>query len=287
MKGIVMAGGTGTRLFPLTKIISKQLLPVHNKPMIYYPIATLMLAGIQQIAIVTRPEDKKLFEDQLGNGNELGVSFTYVTQDKPNGIAESFKIAEDFISQSKVALILGDNLFHGSGMGFKLKEATQTEGAYIFATQVKDPQNYGIIQLNDVGKPISIEEKPESPKSNYAIPGLYFYDENVVEMAKSLNPSVRGELEISSINELYMNANKLQVKILERGTAWLDTGTFENLHIASTYVKIVEERQGKQIACLEEISFRNGWIESEDLEKLIEKLPQDEVKRYLKSVLNE
>ena len=282
-----MAGGTGTRLFPLTKIISKQLLPVHNKPMIYYPIATLMLAGIQQIAIVTRPEDKKLFEDQLGNGNELGVSFTYVTQDKPNGIAESFKIAEDFISQSKVALILGDNLFHGSGMGFKLKEATQTEGAYIFATQVKDPQNYGIIQLNDVGKPISIEEKPESPKSNYAIPGLYFYDENVVEMAKSLNPSVRGELEISSINELYMNANKLQVKILERGTAWLDTGTFENLHIASTYVKIVEERQGKQIACLEEISFRNGWIESEDLEKLIEKLPQDEVKRYLKSVLNE
>lgn len=287
MKGIVMAGGSGTRLYPLTKIISKQLLPVHNKPMIYYPIATLMLAGIREIAIVTRSEDLKLFESQLGTGNELGISFTYLSQDKPNGIAEGFKIAEDFINQSKVAMILGDNLFHGSGMGFKLKEATQTTGAFLFATQVKDPQNYGIIQLNDNGEPISIEEKPKSPKSNYAIPGLYFYDENIVEMAKSLNPSIRGELEISSINKMYLNARKLQVKILERGTAWLDTGTFENLHIASTYVKIVEERQGKQIACLEEISFRNGWIESEYLETLIENHPQEEVRKYLQKVLNE
>jgi glucose-1-phosphate thymidylyltransferase len=287
MKGIVMAGGTGSRLFPLTKVISKQLLPIHNKPMIYYPIATLMLAGIRQIAIITRAEDRKIFENQLGDGDELGVSFTYISQGKPNGIAEGFKIAEDFIDQSKVALILGDNLFHGSGMGLKLKEFTQTIGANIFAAQVKDPRNYGIIQLNHNGKPISIEEKPKSPKSNYAIPGLYFYDEDVVEMAKSLKPSSRGELEISTINETYMNANKLQVKVLERGTAWLDTGTFENLHIASTYVKIVEERQGKQIACLEEISFRNGWIDSGELEELMDKHPQEELRRYLKSLLNE
>jgi len=287
MKGIVMAGGTGTRLYPLTKTLSKQLLPVHNKPMIHYPIATLMLAGIREIAIITRIEDQALFKKQLGDGQELGINFNYISQENPNGIAEAFILAEKFINNSKVALILGDNLFHGSGVGFKLKDATKTLGANIFATQVVDPENYGIIEIDDFGNPLSIEEKPKNPKSSYAVPGLYFYNNAVVEIAKNLKPSSRGELEITSINQKYLDLNALTVTVLERGTAWLDTGTFENLHSASTYVKIVEERQGNKIACLEEIAFRNGWIDFENFEKLIQVHPQIEYKNYLLSVLNE
>jgi glucose-1-phosphate thymidylyltransferase len=287
MKGIVMAGGTGTRLYPLTKVLSKQLLPVHNKPMIYYPIATLMLAGIREIAIITRPEDKKLFQDQLGSGSRFGVSFNYISQNQPNGIAEAFVVAENFIRNSKVALVLGDNLFHGSGVGFKLRNATETEGANIFASVVSDPQNYGVVELDDLGIAKSIEEKPIKPKSNYAIPGLYFYNDEVLEFAKTLKPSARGELEISSLNQIYLMQNKLKVTVLERGTAWLDTGTFENLHTASTYVKIVEERQGKMIACLEEIAFRNEWINTVQLNRIIQEYPQDEYKRYLSGVLAE
>jgi glucose-1-phosphate thymidylyltransferase len=287
MKGIVMAGGTGTRLYPLTKALSKQLLPVHNKPMIHYPIATLMLAGIREIAIITRTEDQALFKKQLGDGQELGINFNYISQEKPNGIAEAFILAEKFINNSKVALILGDNLFHGSGVGFKLKDATKTLGANIFATQVVDPENYGIIEIDGFGNPLSIEEKPKNPKSNYAVPGLYFYNNAVVEIAKNLKPSSRGELEITSINQKYLDLNALTVTVLERGTAWLDTGTFENLHSASTYVKIVEERQGNKIACLEEIAFRNGWIDFKNFEKLIQIHPQIEYRNYLLSVLNE
>ncbi len=282
-----MAGGTGTRLYPLTKVLSKQLLPVHNKPMIYYPIATLMLAGIREIAIITRPEDKKLFQDQLGSGSRFGVSFNYISQNQPNGIAEAFVVAENFIRNSKVALVLGDNLFHGSGVGFKLRNATETEGANIFASVVSDPQNYGVVELDDLGIAKSIEEKPIKPKSNYAIPGLYFYNDEVLEFAKTLKPSARGELEISSLNQIYLMQNKLKVTVLERGTAWLDTGTFENLHTASTYVKIVEERQGKMIACLEEIAFRNEWINTVQLNRIIQEYPQDEYKRYLSGVLAE
>jgi glucose-1-phosphate thymidylyltransferase len=287
MKGIVMAGGTGTRLYPLTKALSKQLLPVHNKPMIHYPIATLMLAGIREIAIITRTEDQALFKKQLGDGQELGINFNYISQEIPNGIAEAFILAEKFINNSKVALILGDNLFHGSGVGFKLKDATKTLGANIFATQVVDPENYGIIEIDGFGNPLSIEEKPKNPKSNYAVPGLYFYNNAVVEIAKNLKPSSRGELEITSINQKYLDLNALTVTVLERGTAWLDTGTFENLHSASTYVKIVEERQGNKIACLEEIAFRNGWIDFKNFEKLIQNYPQIEYRNYLLSVLNE
>lgn len=282
-----MAGGTGTRLYPLTKALSKQLLPVHDKPMIYYPIATLMLAGIREIAIITRAQDKKLFQHQLGDGKDLGVSFTYVSQNHPNGIAEAFIVGEKFIDNAKVGLVLGDNLFHGAGVGFKLKEFAQTVGANIFAAHVRDPENYGIIELDERGEPLSIEEKPKVPKSNYAVPGLYFYNNEVVEIAKSLKPSSRGELEISSINQRYLNQNKLKVTILGRGTAWLDTGTFKNLHSASSYVKIVEERQGNKIACLEEISFRNGWINSIHLERLIRNHPLEEFRNYLLAVLNE
>ena len=286
MKGIVMAGGTGTRLYPLTKVLSKQLLPVHNKPMIYYPIATLMLAGIREIAIITRREDQDSFQKQLGDGKDLGVSFSYISQNSPNGIAEAFIIAEKFINNSNVALILGDNLFHGSGVGFKLKDATKTIGANIFATHVMDPENYGIVEIDDLGNPLSIEEKPQNPKSNLAVPGLYFYNNQVIEIAKNLKPSSRGELEITSINQRYLELNSLTVTVLERGTAWLDTGTFENLHSASTYIRILEERQGNKIACLEEISYRNEWIDVKTLENLIKKHPQIEDRIYLTSLLN-
>ena len=282
-----MAGGTGTRLHPLTKALSKQLLPVYNKPMIQYPIATLMLAGIQEIAIVTRVEDQKLFQKQLGDGKDLGISLTYIAQENPNGIAEAFIIAEKFINNSNVALILGDNLFHGSGVGFKLKDASKTQGAHIFAAHVVDPENYGIIEIDDFGNPLTIEEKPKKPKSNYAVPGLYFYNNEVIKIAKNIKPSLRGELEITSINQKYLELNKLTVTVLERGTAWLDTGTFENLHSASTYVKILEERQGNQIACLEEISFRNDWINCDTLKKLIDNHPQIEHRNYLTNVLYE
>jgi glucose-1-phosphate thymidylyltransferase len=260
MKGIVLAGGTGSRLSPLTLAFSKQLLPIYNKPLIFYPISTLMAAGIREIAIIATPKDIPLFKSMIGDGSRLGMSITYLPQNKPNGIAEAFIIAEDFISKQSTALILGDNLFYGVGLGRHLQEYQDLIGARIFGYQVKDPTQYGIVEIGDRGEIKSIEEKPIQPKSRIAVTGLYFYDQQVSELAKTLTPSSRGELEITDLNNLYLQNSNIEVSILTRGVAWLDTGDFQNLHNAATFVRTLEERQGMQIACLEEISWRNNWI---------------------------
>jgi glucose-1-phosphate thymidylyltransferase len=265
MKGIVLAGGTGSRLWPITKGVSKQLLPVYDKPLIHYPIGTLFLAGIREILIITTSEDLASFQRLLGDGSLYGAKFSFAVQPKPNGLAESFIIGESFISNDNVALILGDNIFHGVGLGKQLKEITMANGATIFAYKVSDPHRYGVVEFSDNGEVLSIEEKPTKPKSNYAVPGLYFYDSQVVEIAKSVTPSERGELEITSVNEVYLSQGKLTTRILERGTTWLDTGTIQTLHAASSYVQIIEERQGSKISCLEEIAWRNGWISDSEL----------------------
>jgi glucose-1-phosphate thymidylyltransferase len=268
MKGIVLAGGTGSRLWPITKGVSKQLLPVYDKPLIYYPLGTLFLAGINDILIITSPHDLSSFKRLLGDGSQFGCSFRYAIQTEPNGLAEAFIIGEEFIAGSDVALILGDNLFHGVGLGQQLRGVNTQGGATIFAYKVSNPESYGVVEFSVAGKVLSIEEKPKRPKSSYAVPGLYFYDNQVIEIAKTIKPSSRGELEITSINQRYLMEGRLNTRVLERGTTWLDTGTFDSLHAASSYVQIIEERQGSKISCLEEVSWRNGWISDQDLSQI-------------------
>jgi glucose-1-phosphate thymidylyltransferase len=287
MIGIVLAGGTGSRLWPITKGISKQLLPVFDKPLIHYPISTLMTAGIKQVVVITTPEDQSSFIRLLGDGSDLGIEFIYKVQPRPEGLAQAFMIAESEIKDKKCALVLGDNLFHGPTLGTQLRTYSSVEGAHIFAYRVSDPERYGVVEFDSSGKAISIEEKPASPKSSYAIPGLYFYDEDVCGIAKSIKPSARGELEISSVNQTYLDMGKLEVTVLPRGTAWLDTGTFSSLHDASSYVRALEDRQGTKISCLEEIAFRNKWISRSELMKLAERSPGSDYGKYLMMIAEE
>jgi glucose-1-phosphate thymidylyltransferase len=268
VKGIVLAGGTGSRLWPITKGVSKQLLPVYDKPLIHYSLGTLFLAGIRELLIITSPEDLSAFRRLLGDGSQYGVTFCFAVQEKPNGLAEAFIIGEEFIRNQSVALILGDNIFHGVGLGRQLEKVNTNDGATIFAYKVADPERYGVVEFAQNGKVLSIEEKPTKARSNFAVPGLYFYDSQVVEIAKNILPSNRGELEITSVNNFYLKAGKLETIVLERGTTWLDTGTIQTLHAASSYVQIIEERQGNKISCLEEIAWRNGWISDADVKKL-------------------
>ena len=287
MKGIVLAGGTGSRLWPITKGISKQLLPIYDKPLVHYPLGTLMLAGIREILLITTPEDQTAFQRLLGNGKELGIEIQYAVQPKPEGLAQAFIIGSNFISESKVALILGDNIFHGAGLGSQLQTMTDVIGAHIFAYKVSDPERYGVVEFNSDGKVISLEEKPSQPKSQYAVPGLYFYDNSVVDVANEITPSHRGELEITSVNQSYLAKSQLNTTVLERGTAWLDTGTIESFHAASSYVKIVEERQGNKISCLEEIAWRNGWISGEQVQQLSTNYGASPYARYLRELMTE
>jgi glucose-1-phosphate thymidylyltransferase len=284
MRGLVLAGGTGSRLWPITKGISKQLLPVYDKPMIYYPISSLMLAGIRDIGIITSPEDSSSFQRLLGDGKQWGVEFTYFEQTAPRGIAESFLIAEDFISGRNTALVLGDNIFHGAGFGRQLESLDKTDGAQIFAYEVSNPRDYGVVEIDKAGQVLSIEEKPQNPKSNLAVPGIYFYGPDVVEKVKKLNYSARGELEISDLNSIYLAEKRLQVSLLPRGTAWLDTGTVESLSDAGAYIRILEHRQGLKVGCVEEIAWRQGWISDSDLVALANNLMSSGYGNYLLEV---
>lgn len=285
MKGIVLAGGSGTRLWPLTKAVSKQLMPVFDKPMIYYPISTLMLAGIREILIITTPEDSDAFKRLLGDGSQLGCIFQYAIQEVPNGLAQAFVIGEEFIGDSNVALVLGDNIFHGSHFGRQMRSNMNLDGALIYAYYVRDPERYGVVDFDDEGNALSLEEKPSSPKSNYAIPGLYFYDNNVIEIAKSLKPSSRGEYEITDVNKAYLDAGKLKVSKLDRSMAWLDTGTHESLHAASQYVQVIEQRQGLKIGSIEEIAWRMGYISDDELREVAEPLRKSGYGEYLHNQL--
>ena len=287
MWGIVLAGGTGSRLWPVTLGVSKQLLPVYDKPLVHYPIATLMLAGIQEIVIITTPDDQVSFKRLLGDGTSLGVKFYYEVQESPDGLAQAFLIAENHIANEKCALILGDNLFQGPGLGDQLKSFTSVDGAQIFAYRVVDPERYGVVEFDECGSAISLEEKPAKPKSYFAVPGLYFYDEEILDIARKVKPSSRGELEITSVNQAYLEQGKLNVSVLPRGTAWLDTGTLASLHDASSYVRALEDRQGTKISCLEEIAFRNGWITKGELVDLAKKYRGGPYGVYLEMVASE
>lgn len=282
MKGIILAGGKGTRLYPLTISISKQILPVYDKPMIYYPLSVLMLANIREILIISTERDLPVFKELLKDGSDLGLKLEYKVQEKPNGLAEAFIIGEEFIGNDDVALILGDNIFYGSGFTGLVEEAAKLEnGAIVFGYPVKDPRAYGVVEFDENGKAISLEEKPENPKSNYAIPGLYFYDNTVVEKAKNVKPSARGEIEITTVNEMYLSEGKLNVKNLGRGIIWFDTGTHEALLEASNYIEAIQKRQGFHIACLEEIAYKKGWVNEKEIEKKIEKEKKNEYQKYL------
>ena len=281
MKGIILAGGSGTRLYPLTRAVSKQLMPVYNKPMIYYPLSVLMLAGIKDILIITTAEDIDQFKRLLGDGKQVGCNFQYAIQEIPNGLAQAFVIGESFIGNDKVALILGDNIFYGSGLTKLLPTLTEVDGGCVFAYRVSDPERYGVVEFNEKMLAVSIEEKPSIPKSNYAVPGLYFYDNSVIEISKSLKPSARGEYEITDVNKVYLSKNKLTVAIMDRGTAWLDTGTFDSLSDASEFVRVIEKRQGTNIGCIEEVAYRKGFIKKEELKKIAEGLQKSGYGEYL------
>ncbi|NND15975.1 MAG: glucose-1-phosphate thymidylyltransferase RfbA [Eudoraea sp.] len=285
MKGIILAGGSGTRLYPLTRVVSKQLMPVYDKPMIYYPLSTLLSAGIQEILIITAPNDQHLFNQLLGDGSQLGCSFSYAVQSHPKGIADAFLIAADFIAGEKVALILGDNIFYGTGLNTILAECTDPNGGIIFGYHVQDPQRYGVVEFNENSEAISIEEKPKVPRSNFAIPGIYFYDNEVVELAKAITPSDRGELEISDINRKYLESGKLQVRRMDRGMAWLDTGTFNSLMQAAQFVEVIEGRQGLKIGCIEEVAYSKGFISKDQLESLARPLIKSGYGKYLMDLL--
>ena len=285
MKGIVLAGGTGSRLWPITLGVSKQLLPVYDKPLVHYPISTLMLAGIREILLITTPEDQQSFQRLLGDGKKYGISISFAAQESPDGLAQAFIIGENFIGSDSCALVLGDNIFYGDGLGSQLKFLTNLEGAHIFAYKVKDPERYGVVEFDQSGKVISLEEKPKKPKSNYVVPGLYFYDNSVVEIAKSVKPSSRGELEITSVNQAYLLKGNLKTTVLERGTAWLDTGTFESLNAASAFIQIIEERQGQKVSCLEEVAWRNGWITDTELLARADEYKSSPFSGYLKGLL--
>ena len=281
MKGIVLAGGTGSRLWPVTRAVSKQLLPIYNKPLIYYPISILMLAKIREILVIVNPSDLKQFQELLGNGGDFGVEIEYCVQNEPKGIAEAFIIGKNFIGKDSSALILGDNIFYGQGLGVKLQQYTDVVGAQIFGYPVHDPDRYGVVELNKNSEVISIEEKPDNPKSNLAVPGLYFYDNSVIDLAHSIKPSARGELEISTINQMYLSKNQLRATRLERGTAWFDTGTFDSMHAASSFIQVIEQRQGFMIACLEEIAWRNQWITLSQLSRSAQKYRDSSYRNYL------
>ncbi len=281
MRGIILAGGTGTRLWPITRGISKQLMPIWDKPMVYYPLSTLMMAGIREILIITTPEYNDQFRALLGDGSDLGIRLEYAVQPTPDGLAQAFIIGEEFIGKDSVALVLGDNIFHGAGLGSSLRANGDIDGGLIFAYHVSNPAAYGVVEFDADMKAVSIEEKPASPKSNYAVPGLYFYDNEVVAIAKTIEPSARGELEISTVNERYLEAGRLQVHVLDRGTAWLDTGTFESMMQASEYVRVIEDRQGFKIGCIEEIAWRAGWIDDSRLSALAAPLAKSGYGKYL------